>query len=349
MYPRNAASPERVSVGAVILIADGTVQTSGVSVSVRGQGGASGAGGGTIEYDNGIVEYTPTQAETNFTSFVVVAYKTGCIPVSTTVVTSASATAGYAGLDWGFVANKTTTNALTGTTISTSQVAASVTAAVTLPSIPTNWITAAGINAGALNGKGDWLLSSGYTAPTNLTAAQIATGVWQDATAGDFTAAGSIGKSVLNGVTLGTGLTVNDITTKTGYSLSGTQTFNVTGNITGNLSGSVGSVTGAVGSVTGSVGSVTAGVTVTTNNDKTGYALTSAEENAIADALLARNVAGGSSSGRLVKEALYFLRNKWVVSAGVLTVYGTDDTTSSWTAAVTGTPGADPITANDPA
>lgn len=35
----------------------------------------------------------------------------------------------------------------------------------------------------------------------------------------------------------------------------------------------VASVTGAVGSVTGAVGSVTAGVTVTTNNDKTGYTL----------------------------------------------------------------------------
>jgi hypothetical protein len=33
-------------------------------------------------------------------------------------------------------------------------------------------------------------------------------------------------------------------------------------------------VTGAAGSVTGAVGSVTAGVTVTTNNDKTGYSLT---------------------------------------------------------------------------
>lgn len=56
-----------------------------------------------------------------------------------------------------------------------------------------------------------------------LTAAQVATGVWQDATAGDFTAVGSIGKSVMNGVALGTGLTVNDITTKAGYSL--TQAF----------------------------------------------------------------------------------------------------------------------------
>ena len=62
----------------------------------------------------------------------------------------------------------------------------------------------------------------------------------------------------------------------------------VTGNVGGNVVGSVGSVVGAVGSVTGAVGSVTgnvggnvvgsvasvtAGVTVTTNNDKTGYRL----------------------------------------------------------------------------
>lgn len=55
---------------------------------------------------------------------------------------------------------------------------------------------------------------------------------------------------------------VGDVSTaaKTGYSLAGSQTFNVTGNITGNLSGSVGSVTGAVGSVTGAVGSVTGNV-----------------------------------------------------------------------------------------
>jgi hypothetical protein len=105
------------------------------------------------------------------------------------------------------------------------------------------------------------------TVTNQLTAAAIATGVWQDATAGDFTAANSIGKSIMNGVALGTGLTVNDIATKTGYSLAGgTQTFNMTGNITGNLSGSVGSVTGAVGSVTGAVGSVTGAVGSVTGN-----------------------------------------------------------------------------------
>jgi hypothetical protein len=62
-------------------------------------------------------------------------------------------------------------------------------------------------------------------------------------------------------ITASTGqVTVGTNADKTGYSLSSSQTFNLTGNITGNLSGSVGSVTGAVGSVTGAVGSVTGAV-----------------------------------------------------------------------------------------
>jgi hypothetical protein len=50
-----------------------------------------------------------------------------------------------------------------------------------------------------------------------------------------------------------TGGTITTVSDKTGYSLSGTQSFNLTGNITGSLSGSVGSVTGSVGSVVSAV------------------------------------------------------------------------------------------------
>ena len=59
---------------------------------------------------------------------------------------------------------------------------------------------------------------TGVTIPTvttvtnQLTAAAIATGVWTDTTAGDFTTGSSIGKSIMNGVALGTGLTVNTVT-----------------------------------------------------------------------------------------------------------------------------------------
>lgn len=163
-----------------------------------------------------------------------------------------------------------------------------------------------------------------------------------------------------------------------------TITAALTGNVTGNLSGSVGSVTGNVG---GSVASVTAGVTVTTNNDKTGYSIgtggiaaasfaAGAIDNAaiaadaigaseiaadaigsselaataaaeIADALLGRNVAGGSDGGRTVKQALYALRNRVAIGAGTMTVYQTDDTTSEWTAAVT-TAAGDPISEVNP-
>lgn len=119
MYPRNAASPERIAIGAVVQISDGAVQTSGVSIAVIPQGGASAAGGNSPTYDNGIVMYTPTQAETNYSSFIVIAYKTGCIPVSQTIVTSKSNTTGYIGLDWGQLLNAAATNDLSGTTVKT--------------------------------------------------------------------------------------------------------------------------------------------------------------------------------------------------------------------------------------
>jgi hypothetical protein len=124
------------------------------------------------------------------------------------------------------------------------------------------------------------------TSIATVTTVTNPTGVWQDATAGDFTATNSIGKSVMNGVALGTGLTINDLTTKTGYSLVATTGLgNQTANISGNLSGSV--------------GSVTAGVTVTTNNDKTGYGLSAAAVQAIWDALTSALTTVGSIGKKL--------------------------------------------------
>ena len=120
MYPRNAASPERISIGPVVLIADGTVQTSGVTVRIIPFGGSEADGAGTTAYStDGVVLYTPTQAETNYTSFVLIAKKTACIPANVTVVTSASSTAGYAGTDQSKIANAASTVNLSGTTIKT--------------------------------------------------------------------------------------------------------------------------------------------------------------------------------------------------------------------------------------
>jgi len=256
MYPRNAASPERIAVGPVVQISDGAVQTSGVSISVRGQGGASGAGSGTTDYDNGVVEYTPTQAETDFTSFVVVAYKTGCIPVSQTIITSASATAGHAGVDWSEVIAPTTTLNLSGTTIKTATDVETDTADIQgrLP-------------AALVPGRMD--SSTGAMAANVMTAAAAAADLTTELQSGLATAASLTtveGKiDTIDGIVdailddTGTAGVVVAAGSKTGYSLTATTGLgNQTADITGSLSGSVGSVAGNVGgNVTGSVGSVT--------------------------------------------------------------------------------------------
>jgi hypothetical protein len=97
MYPRNSATPNQLAIGPVVQISDGAVQTSGCTVRILPFGGAEGDGAGTTAYStDGVVLYTPSQAETNYTSFVLIAKKTGCIPASITIVTSASATPGTA-------------------------------------------------------------------------------------------------------------------------------------------------------------------------------------------------------------------------------------------------------------
>ena len=171
MYPRNAASPEPIAIGPVVQISDGAVQSSGVTVRIKPVGVSESDGGGTTAYStDGVVLYTPTQAETNYTSFVLIAKKTGCIPASVTVVTTASATAGYAGVDWSKVTSATSTVALTNTTISTSQVVASVTGAVGSVTGAVGSVTAA-VTVGTNNDKTGYSLTQAF--PSNFAALGI--------------------------------------------------------------------------------------------------------------------------------------------------------------------------------
>ena len=120
-YPRNAAAPPTVTLGAILQISDGAAQTSGASVRVKTGTGAWGAGAGTLACDSTsqIWTYLPTQGETDDTHFSVAAYKTGCVPVGVTIITSASATAGYGGVDWAKLIGASTANNLSGTTVKT--------------------------------------------------------------------------------------------------------------------------------------------------------------------------------------------------------------------------------------
>lgn len=103
------------------------------------------------------------------------------------------------------------------------------------------------------------------------------------------------------------------------------------------------------GTGTGQISLSSGSVTVSTNNDKTGYALTTTEHTNIADAILKRDwTAVTSEASRSILNALRILRNKWTISSGTMTIYKEDDSTPAWTASVTGTSGADPITTFDP-
>lgn len=71
-------------------------------------------------------------------------------------------------------------------------------------------------------------------------------------------------------------------------------------------------------------------------------------QQSMADYLLGRNIAGGSSTGRLVKEALYALRNKSEIVGSTLNVYNATDGAIAWTAAVSSSGSAVPVTGIDP-
>lgn len=256
MYPRNSASPPRLAIGAVVQISDGAVQTSGVSVKVRPEGGTASAGGGTVAYEEGIVLYTPTQAETNYTAFVVIAYKTGCVPVSLAVVTTASATAGkvdvshfggtsVTGRDIGasvLLSSGTGTGQVslssgavllqptqTGVTIPT------VTTLTNLPAITSGWLTATGIASGAITSAkfASGAIDASAIAANAFASAKFAadfftsiiTAVWTTAATRVLTAA----TNLTTALATPTNITAGTITT-------------VSGNVNGNVTGSVGSI-----------------------------------------------------------------------------------------------------------
>jgi hypothetical protein len=182
MYARNNATPRPITVGPVVQISDGAVQTSGASVEVSKDGGSFTAGGGTLAVSNGIHSYTPTQGETDCDSLRINVYKTGCIPATAQAVFSASATFGYAGTDQSKIANVSSTQNLSGTTIK------AVTDGVTVTTnndktgysltqaFPSNFsalaITAGGaVTVGANNDKTGYALTQAF--PSNFAALGI--------------------------------------------------------------------------------------------------------------------------------------------------------------------------------
>ncbi|MDC0600105.1 hypothetical protein OAO65_02225 [Flavobacteriales bacterium] len=81
-----------------------------------------------------------------------------------------------------------------------------------------------------------------------------------------------------------------------------------------------------------------------------GVAISATTANAIADALLNRDMSAVSdTTARSPLNALRFLRNKYSVAGSTLTVTKEDDSTSAWTSTLTSDAAADPVTGSDPA
>jgi hypothetical protein len=222
-----------------------------------------------------------------------------------------------------------------------SYVTRELTGSVAVASIANNAITAASINADA------------------ITAAKIATGaIDADAIAADAITAAKIADSAItirlssdataSEARLIAGTTASDVW---GALLASYTTNNTFGQrvLRSTTSQSECAVTGSH-HIAADIHELQAGVITASGfsaNAIDATVLSTDASNEIADALLNRNIGGGSSAGRLVKEALYALRNKSEIVGTTLSVYDAVDALS-WTAAVASSASADPVTGIDP-
>jgi hypothetical protein len=206
-----------------------------------------------------------------------------------------------------------------------------------------------GVSAGTLAAASDvWNDASCptriLTAPTNITSDD---GEIHNSASGVYiTSTGHTAGATVAAVTGAVGSVTGAVASVTG----------AVGSVTGNIGGSVASVTGSVGSIAaGGIAAASIASSAITADKIAADAIGTSEfsddtANKIADAILNRSLSATDTDGlndRTVRSALRILRNKWVNSAGTLTVYKEDDTATAWTTAVTQT-AVNPVTASDP-
>lgn len=164
---RNVASQH---VGAqMITAADGTAFTGTVSVSVTGDSGTQGAGGGTApaHEGNGYHSYTPTQAETNYTHVAFTFTGTGAIPVTVQVYPKSYDANGRA--DLGQISGSAVSTSTAQLGVNTVQAGGTAwgSGAITAASIATGAFTAAKFAAGAFDAV--WTVTTrALTSVTNI-------------------------------------------------------------------------------------------------------------------------------------------------------------------------------------
>lgn len=192
-------------------------------------------------------------------------------------------------------------------------------------------------------------LDAGLAALNDPTAAAIADAVWDEAISG-HAISGSTGEALSNA---GSGASAADIADAVwDEALSGHTTAGSAGkaltdieaDATAILEDTATTLPASLTTIDGNVDSILAD----TGTD--GVVISSATANQIADAMLNRDMSAVSdTNSRTPLNAFRFLRNKWSVSGGTLTVTKENDTTSAWTSTVSTDASADPVTGSDPA
>ena len=345
---------------------DGSAFTGSVTVSVTIDAGTQATGsvgsGACTHEGNGYHTYAPAQAETNGTLIAFTFTGTGAVPATVQVFTTgydptvANLPANVKAISDDTTAADNLELAADGTGYNLgggSVVAASVTGAV-------GSVTGA---VGSVTGN----VGGNVTGSVGSVAGAVAS------------VTGNVGGNVVGSVASVTaGVTVTTNNDKTGYSLASgpldaAATRAALGLASANLDTQLTTIDDFLDTEVAAIKAKTDQLTFTTANrvdataiavsDKTGYSIASggigsgaiaaAEQNALADAFLDRNMATGTDNGtnstavRTVRQALRRMRNKESIAAGTLTVTKEDDSTTSWTAAVTTTAG-DPLSAVDP-
>lgn len=257
---------------------DGSDITSGASVQVSGDGGAAAAGTGTLTHiANGSWDYAPVVGETNYDHIAFIFTATGAVSVTVQVFTDFP----QSGDTYGALPTNISLLAIdsSGDVTFNNTSIATATNLTNLPSIPANWLTATGVAASALNGKGDWNVGkTGYSISGTITTLDglnnIAAGdVWDVTLSGHLTA-GTTGNALNAAGSAGDPWST---------SIPGAYGAGTAGYILGNNLDATVSTRLPTASITLTGGAVTVG----TNNDKTGYSLTQTFPTNFADMAIA--------------------------------------------------------------
>lgn len=256
---KNVAS--QVVSAVVVSATDGSPITASVAVTVTGDAGTQGAGGGTLVHEGaGEWSYVPTQAETNFDHIMFKFSATGAISVGIQVYTMFPQTGdGFARL-----------GAPAGASVSA--------------------------DVAAVKAETATILADTNDIQTRLPAALVS---------------GRIDASV--------GAMAANVLTATAINADAITDAKVASDVT-------------IASVTGAVGSVTAGVTVTTNNDKTGYALTAPYDFAKGTAAVTESYAANGAAPTPVQAILgiHQMLMQFAISTTSYTVKKLDNSTTAF-------------------